>query len=221
VRVLIVDDHRLFAEAIRGTLEEEEFQVVGIATSGKEAARLTASSPPDLILLDLGLPGETGIHVGQELLALAPEAKLIAVTALQDPAAVGDAMRVGFHGFITKQTPLDELVPGVRAVLGGQIVLPHRLAPSPEGRRRSQNPMAALLASHLTARERDVLVLLAEGVNGAQIAHRLSISPNTVRTHVQSILTKLQVHSRLEAVAFAIKHGIVDSPGAPGEAAAG
>lgn len=219
--VLIVDDHRLFGEAIRHTLEDEGIPVVGVARNGQEALRLTASFHPELVLLDLGLPGERGLHVGEQLLALAPEVKLVAVTALQDPAAVGEAMRVGFRGFITKQTPLAELVPSVRAVLGGQIVLPHRLAPASGGQHPAPDPMAALLASHLTTRERDVLALLVEGVSGAQMARRLSISPNTVRTHVQSILTKLQVHSRLEAAAFAIKHKIVDTPGTPGEAAAG
>jgi two-component system nitrate/nitrite response regulator NarL len=219
MRVLIVDDHRLFAEAIRRTLEDEDLEVA-IATTGQEAMRVAASSEPDLVLLDLVLPGEHGLEVGEQLLGHAPEAKLVALTAVQDPAVVGDAMRIGFHGFITKQSSLAELVPNVRAVLDGQVVLPHRLAPS-SSRRPPPDPTATLQASHLTAREKVVLALLVEGLNGPQIARRLLISPNTVRTHVQSILTKLQVHSRLEAVAFAIKHRIVDSPRPPEEAAAG
>jgi two-component system nitrate/nitrite response regulator NarL len=211
----------LFAEALRRTLEDEGMGAVGIATSGKEAVRAAARARPDLVLLDLGLPDAHGLEVGERLLAQLPDAKVVAITALRDSAAVGEAMRVGFHGFLTKETPLAELTPNLRAVLNGQVVLPHRLAPAAAGRRRARDSTAALLASHLTAREKDVLGLLVEGANGAQIARRLSISPNTVRTHVQSILTKLQVHSRLEAAAFAVRHKIVEAPAVAGHAAAG
>jgi two-component system nitrate/nitrite response regulator NarL len=176
---------------------------------------------PDLVLLDLALPDANGVDVGRQILEHLPDAKVIAVTALQDPGVVGDAMRAGFHGFVTKDTSLADLLPNLRAVLSGQVVLPHRLAATSVGRHSPEQTTAALLAAQLTARERDVLALLVDGIAGAQIARRLSISPNTVRTHVQSILTKLQVHSRLEAAAFAVRHKVVDAPGRASKSATG
>jgi two-component system nitrate/nitrite response regulator NarL len=193
--------------------------VVGIAASGPQARALAAAARPDVVLLDLGLRGGRALALGEQLLSAAPGAKVVAITPLQDPAIVSDAMRVGLHGLVTQQTPLADLLSGVQAVLGGEVVLPHRLAP--DGVRSGHDPTAALLASQLTNRERHILALLAEGRSGQEIARRLSISPNTVRTHVQSILTKLQVHSRLEAVAFAVRHEIVESPRSLGRAAVG
>jgi two-component system nitrate/nitrite response regulator NarL len=221
MRVLIVDDHRLFAEAIQQTLEGHGVEVCGVVTSGRAALESARVTRPDLVLLDLALPDAFGVEVGARIVEELPNTKVVALTALQDPDAVGEAMRAGFRGFLTKATPLADFVPDIRAVLSGQVVLPHRLAPGSSGRPTQEDATAALLASQLTARERDVLSLLVEGIEGAEMARRLSISPNTVRTHVQSILTKLQVHSRLEAAAFAVKHNVVDVPGLTPESLAG
>jgi two-component system nitrate/nitrite response regulator NarL len=207
--VLIVDDHRLFAEAMTWAMERLGMRVV-LASNAQEALEATRRYGPSLVLLDIGLPGTRGLSVGKDILRLAPEAKVVAVTALNDPEAVREAIRLGFHGYITKDTPMERFAASINAAIGGQLVMPHHLArvvgeaPSDEARH------ASVLAAQLTARERDVLGMLVEGASSALIAQRLSISPNTVRSHIQSILPKLQVHSRLEAAAFAVRNGLAE-----------
>ncbi|MFN2489101.1 MAG: response regulator [Actinomycetota bacterium] len=218
--MLIVDDHRLFADAVRHSLESNGISAVDVAATAADALVGAREMRPDLVLVDLALPDARGVELGKKMLEELPDVKLLALTALQGPEMVTEVMRAGFHGYVTKSTPLAELLPIMRAVLGGQVVLPHRLAHASVLRRPVRRTPAELLAGQLTARELGVLELLVQGVSGAEIAVRLSISPNTVRTHVQSILTKLGVHSRLEAVAFAVKHKVVD-PAGDGEAAAG
>jgi two-component system, NarL family, nitrate/nitrite response regulator NarL len=212
IRALIVDDHTLFAEAVRATLEARGIEVVAVVANGAGALEAVAAHRPDLVLLDLGLPDRSGLAVGADILDEAPETKVLALTALDDPRAVKEAMRTGFHGYLTKDTPVAKFVEAVLAAIGGQVVMPHRLAAQAAGARSRHDRQVALMAEQLTYRELDVLRLLADGLPGEAIARRLGISRNTVRTHVQSILTKLQVHSRLEAASFAVRHGIVDPP---------
>ena len=212
VRALIVDDHTLFAEAVRATLEAKGIRVVGVALTGAAAVEAVAAHEPDVVLLDLGLPDRSGLAVGSAILSGWPHVKVLALTALDDPSVVKEALRLGFHGYVTKDIPAKNFVGAVVAIIDGQVVVPHRLASRAVGGRSPRDSSVALMADQLTYRELDVLRLLAEGVRGEEIATRLSISRNTVRTHVQNILTKLQVHSRLEAATFAVRHGIVDPP---------
>jgi DNA-binding NarL/FixJ family response regulator len=160
--------------------------------------------------MDLGLPDRSGLAVGQEILERWPQMKILAVTALDDPKAVDDALRMGFRGYLTKDTPVARFISSLEAIVDGQVVAPHRLIPG--GHRRRPADDISLLVTQLTSREREVLGLLMEGADGRTIARRLGISRNTVRTHVQSILTKLQVHSRLEAATFAVRHHVVPVP---------
>lgn len=212
VRILIVDDHTLFAEAVRATLQARGIQVVAVAANGAAALEAVASHRPDLVLMDLGLPDRSGLAVGAEIVEQWPGTKVVALTALDDTRAVKEAMRSGFHGYVMKDIPAAKFVDVVRATLGGQAVVPHRLAARAAGVRSTNERSVALMADQLTYRELDVLRLLAEGLPGEAIARKLGISRNTVRTHVQNVLTKLQVHSRLEAATFAVRHGIVDPP---------
>jgi two-component system nitrate/nitrite response regulator NarL len=144
------------------------------------------------------------------MIAELPGTRVVLVAASDDPGMVRDAMEAGIQGYVTKDTPLAQLISTIWAVLADQVVVPHSLASAAAGARSPEERNAVLVARQLTERERDVLILLARGKKGSRIAQELSISPNTVRTHVQNILTKLQVHSRLEAVAFAARHGLVD-----------
>ena len=203
---MIVDDHKLFADAISPALRRQGIDVVGIATNGSEALEAVRRDPPDGVLIDIGLPDRSGLVVGSEILEERPSTVVIAVTALEDPRMVREAAKVGFHGFLTKSTDLPQFVHSVRAVLGGEAIFPRGGGDGASPVRR-----APLVAEQLTAREREVLALLSRGATSQTIADALGIAPNTVRTHVQNILSKLQVHSRLEAVAFAVRHGVVDA----------
>jgi DNA-binding NarL/FixJ family response regulator len=203
--VLIVDDHKLFAEAVQLVLERDGFEVA-VATTASEAMEAVRRFTPQVVLLDVGLPDRSGMELGKEILASTPGIKVVILTSLEEPRVLQEAVRLGLHGFLTKDTKLPQLVRAIRDVADGQLVVPHRLAVR---RRNGEAEDVALLASQITPREHDVLELLARGANSADIASTLNVSPNTVRTHVQSILAKLQVHSRLEAVAFATMHNLV------------
>jgi two-component system nitrate/nitrite response regulator NarL len=208
-RVLLVDDHMLFAEAIRLALEAHDMEVVAVVGSGQEALRAARRAPPDVAIVDIGLPDESGLVVGRTLLHEHPDIKVLALSALDDPAAVREALRAGFHGYVVKDTPVGSFMQAIDSVLSGQVVVPPVLASRVAGARTPEEETVALLVNQLTPRERLVLQLLVEGASGQMIARSLGISPNTVRTHVQSVLTKLQVRSRLQAASFAVRHGIV------------
>jgi two-component system nitrate/nitrite response regulator NarL len=201
-KTLIVDDHRLFAEVLRASLEDLGLELLPPASDGSEAMIALRTHAPDLVLIDLGLPDINGLELGRRMLSERPGLKVVAVTALPDSDAVTDAIRLGFSGYVTKDTPLSQFMASVRAVLDGQVVVAHR----PAHALTLAEDGEVFLLHQLTRRERDVLALLMEGAGPADIARRLSVSRNTVRTHVQNILMKLQVHTRLEAVAFASRH---------------
>jgi NarL family two-component system response regulator LiaR len=207
IRILIVDDHALFAEVLQVALERRRLEVVGRATSGREGVALAHELRPDLVLMDLGLPDIDGLTAGQRILRELPGTKVVAVTGLEDHAMVREALRRGFQGYMLKHASMAELVESVMAMARGQTVIPHDAAKSLAGTPRDES--SADLASQLTERERQILALLAEGASSQELANRLYLSRNTVRSHVQNICGKLQVHSRLQAVAFAVKHGIM------------
>ncbi len=205
---MIVDDHTLFVDVIRALLERMGFDVIAVAKSGEEALAVSHQEP-DLVLVDIGLPDQSGLVVGKEIREIAPNAKILVLTALNDPRIVEEAQRTGFDGFLNKDTPVNQFAAAVKAVFEGRQVFPNGGTAH-----RNNSSYPDLLAEQLTNREREVLALLVEGLGGEAIAGRLGVSGNTVRTHVQNILSKLQVHSRLEAATFAVRHGVVEVPGA-------
>jgi two-component system, NarL family, nitrate/nitrite response regulator NarL len=186
-------------------LKDLGLEVLPVVTTASEATE-AAQQEPDLVLVDIGLPDQSGFALGERILEEHPATKVVALTALDDASLVREALRVGFAGYITKDTRTDMLVRLLWGVLDGQVVV----AASANGGQAANNASSdpEVLQSQLTRREMEVLRLLVDGASSAEIARTLDVSPNTVRTHVQGILAKLQVHSRLEAAAFAVRHNL-------------
>ena len=207
--VLIVDDHQLFADVIHRTLEADGMEVVAAVSTGADALRVLQDERPNLVLLDLALPDQSGLAVGQAIMEQSPGTVVVALTALDDPQLVKQAIRAGFRGYVSKDCRVSQLREAITQAMGAGVVtaVPSRRLGSRT--RSSKKEGVALLAGQLTQREREVLTLLARGTSSVEMARRLDISPNTLRTHVQSVLTKLQVHSRLEAATFAVRNELV------------
>jgi DNA-binding NarL/FixJ family response regulator len=213
LRALLVDDHELFVEAIRWSLEEGGVDVVGSAGTIEEGLDAFIRLDPDVTLVDLGLPDGDGIELGKRILEIDADSTVIAVTGSVEPARVREALRCGFSGYISKATTMARFIEAIGSVVNGQVVIPHRSAREVAGAMTPEAEQADLLARQLTVREVDVLRLLVRGASSIQISRELAVSPNTVRSHVQNVLTKLQVHSRLEAAAFAVQNGVIKTNG--------
>jgi DNA-binding NarL/FixJ family response regulator len=210
-RLLIVDDHDMFAESLRLALSAEaDFDVVGTASSLGEARSLVTTTAPDVVLLDHRLPDGLGVESISELKALRPEANVVVLTAAAEDSMLVTATEAGCAGFILKTSPLDELVNAVRAAAAGEIMVSSDLLSRLLNRLHHQHRRPS---DDLTAREREILQLIAEGLTNSAIAARLFISVNTVRNHVQSVLAKLDAHSKLEALSIAIRDGVIEPPG--------
>jgi two-component system nitrate/nitrite response regulator NarL len=207
-RVLIVDDHRLYADVLRHVLQELGPSTVEIAPHGASAIDAARRFRPDLVLLDMSTPGTNGLEVGRTILGEMVGTRVVAMAASADPAAARQAIRAGFHGFITRDNSVEQFLSSVLAVLEGSVVVLHQLARRGHREHTAEELEAAVAMSRLTPREREVLALITDGLNNSGIAQRLSISANTVRTHTQNMMSKLQVHSRLEAAAYAGRHGV-------------
>lgn len=206
--VLIVDDHRLFADVVASALKQLGARVLGPVRTAAEAVDAAATRRPDVVLLDLALPDDHGVDAGRTILEVLPDAVLLALSASTDPHAATEAVKAGFSGFLPKDARLPTVVEAIRGALDGRTVTVRPTPAASESVGGGVSP--SLLASSLTVREREVLELLVAGLGSRAIADELLISMNTVRTHVKCILTKLQVHSRLEAAAFAVRHGLVE-----------
>lgn len=214
IRVLLVDDHQLVTGALSQALSREpDIDVVGIASS-VALARTFAGHDIDVVLMDYRLPDGTGVEAARAIKARRPGVRILMLTGLSDDELILESIQAGADGYLTKDRALDEVVQAVRAAHAGETLLPRsvigeiarRLARTHD-RSADHQPIEAL-----TSREREILRALAEGLPTREICQRLSITPNTLRTHVQNILAKLRVHSKLEAVAFAIRHRLVESP---------
>jgi DNA-binding NarL/FixJ family response regulator len=207
-RLLIVDDHDMFADSLRMALSAQpDFEVVGTASTLPQAKNLMATAAPDVVLLDHRLPDGLGVDAITDLRAIRPQANIVVLTAAAEDSMLIAATEAGCAGFILKTSPLDELVSAVRTAAAGEIMVSSDLLSRLLSRLHHQYEQPA---SDLTAREQEILTLIAEGLTNSAIATRLFISVNTVRNHVQSILAKLGAHSKLEALSLAIRDGIID-----------
>lgn len=208
-RVVIANDQKLVAQAIESALAGEGFDVVGVVpVDAEEAFSDVVEKRPDLVILDLGRSGREGLDWSKRILREVPGVKILALIPGERPVLGQAAMRSGIQGCLSKNSAIPDLLNAIAGVLSGHAVLPLPIAREMNGG-RNRDVYVSLLADQLTEREHDVLALLVQGASSQEIMRELNVSRNTVRTHIQNILTKLQVHSRLEAAAFAVRHGIV------------
>lgn len=213
-RVLLVDDHQLLTDSLARLLDNEpDLHVVGIAGSVAEAKQL-ARERMDVVLMDYRLPDGTGAEATRAIKARWPTARVVMLTAVQDDETVLESIQAGADGYLTKDRAVEEVVAAVRAAHAGETLLPRsviigiaqRVATAQE--RASERPAI----EPLTPRELEVLRALSEGLATPDICDRLSISRNTLRTHVQNTMVKLHVHSKLEAVTVALRYRIIEPP---------
>jgi DNA-binding NarL/FixJ family response regulator len=213
-RVLLVDDHALLTDSLARVLSSEpDLEVVGVAGSVAEAKQL-ARERMDVVLMDYRLPDGTGAEATRAIKARWPSARVVMLTAVHDDETVLESIQAGADGYLTKDRAVEEVVAAVRAARAGETLLPRSVIIGIAQRVASAQDRAPdrPAIEQLTPRELEVLRSLAEGLATPDICERLFISRNTLRTHVQNIMMKLHVHSKLEAVTVALRYRIIESP---------
>jgi NarL family two-component system response regulator LiaR len=207
IRLLIVDDHAVVRQGLRAFLRlQEGIEVVGEAANAAEAVEVGATTSPDVVLLDLVMPEGGGIGALRKLLEVAPGARVLVLTSFADDAQIFAAMAAGASGYLLKDIDPQALADAIRDVHAGRPAL----HPSVAARLMRQGSAVLVARDDLTARERDVLRLMVEGLANKQIAQRLGIGEKTVKTHVSRVLAKLGVADRTQAAVLAIREGLVD-----------
>jgi DNA-binding NarL/FixJ family response regulator len=212
IRVLIADDHPLFRDGVAHSLDgEPDFEVIGQASSGGEALQMAREHLPDVLLLDIAMPGRGGIVAAGEVAGACPATKIIMLTVSKDEDDLMAALRAGARGYVLKGVSAGELATVVRAVAGGEVYVPPSLAA--DMLRELSRPQPPDPIDELTEREREVLELVAEGLTNREIGERLHLSEKTVKHYMTNVLQKLQVRSRVEAALLAQRHGLGDAGG--------
>lgn len=210
IRILIVDDHPLVREGLRTVVElTADLEIVAEAADGAEAVRQARLLRPDVILMDLLMPGMGGGAAIRAILSACPAQKILVLTSVDDVATILATVKAGALGYVSKDALPRELLDAIRTVYQGSVVLPVAVAQAlldGDATSRSELPPAELL----TAREVEVLSLLAHGMNNAAIAQQLTISPRTAAVHVRNVVTKLGLENRTEAALYALRTGLVD-----------
>jgi DNA-binding NarL/FixJ family response regulator len=215
ITVLLIDDHQMFSDSLTRLLRDDtDIEVVGAAATGEEGLRLASTLVPKVVLVDYQLPDTDGANVAAEIRRRNADTVVLMLTGATDDRTLLAAIDAGCSGFLTKDRAADEVAAAVRAAVAGEaLISPALLARLLSRLQRNSRPVGA----DLTEREREVLVLVAEGLANKAIAARLNLSVNTVRGYVQSILNRLDAHSKLEAVATAVRAGLIDYPTATGD----
>lgn len=208
-RVLLVDDHKMVVQAIAAILQGEPgLEVVAVAGTASEARRLSIEHAPDVVVMDYTLPDADGAETARQIRAEQPDVQVVMVTGAMHDTVLVAALEAGCAGFVTKDRAVEEVADAVRAAHAGEATIP----PDMLARLLPQLRQPGRTVGGLTPRERQILQLLVEGMSNQQIADHLVLSISTIRNHVQSVLQKLEAHSRLEAVAIALRQGIARSP---------
>ena len=215
IRVLVVDDHALFRRGLEMVLEQEpDIEVVGEASDGAEALEQAIETTPDVVLMDVRMPRRGGIDACTAIKDAVPSTKIIMLTISDEEADLYDAIKAGAMGYLLKEISIEEVASAIRAVHGGQSLI------SPSMASKLLNEFASMIkrtddrqqvpTPRLTDREMEVLKLVAKGLNNRDIAKQLFISENTVKNHIRNILEKLQLHSRMEAVVYAVREKLLE-----------
>jgi DNA-binding NarL/FixJ family response regulator len=216
IRVVIVDDQELFRRGLIMLVgAEDDIEVVGEASDGDDAAALTEALVPDVILMDVRMPKLSGIEACITIKQVAPSAKIIMLTMSDEEADLYDAIKNGASGYLLKDASIDEVAQAIRVVADGQSLISPSMAAKLLEEFKTISRTAGkpdVIAPRLTDRELEVLNLVARGLNNREIARDLFISENTVKNHVRNILEKLQLHSRMEAVMYAVREKLLDLP---------
>jgi DNA-binding NarL/FixJ family response regulator len=215
IRVAVVDDQELFRRGLTMLLGvEEDIEVVGEASDGVAATELAATAVPDIILMDVRMPKRSGIEACVAIKEVAPTARIIMLTVSDEEADLYDAVKNGASGYLLKDSSIDEVAQAIRVVADGQSLISPSMAIKllDEFKQMSRTDRQQVPTPRLTDRELEVLKLVAQGLNNREIAKRLFISENTVKNHVRNILEKLQLHSRMEAVMYAVREKLLDIP---------
>jgi DNA-binding NarL/FixJ family response regulator len=215
IRVLVVDDQELFRRGLTMLLNvEDDIDVVGEAADGSAAADLAGLESPDVVLMDVRMPKLSGIEACAAIRDAAPSARIIMLTVSDDEADLYEAVKNGASGYLLKDSSIDEVAQAVRVVADGQSLISPSMAIKllDEFKQMSRTDRSTTPTPRLTERELEVLRLVAQGLNNREIAKQLYISENTVKNHVRNILEKLQLHSRMEAVMYAVREKLLDIP---------
>jgi DNA-binding NarL/FixJ family response regulator len=212
LRVVVVDDHDLFRTGLKNLLEEQGVKVVGEAPNGQTAIRLVGDLAPDVVIMDLNMPGLTGVETTRHLVGVAPLTRVVVLTISADDDDVMNAVMAGACGYLLKDSSIEDLIAGIRAAAAGESLISPQIAAKVLQRLRSQSTnedAAETIRAELSDREIEVLKLIANGKDNAQIARELFISPKTVKNHISNILMKLQIENRIQAAVYAVRSGIV------------
>jgi len=215
IRVIIADDHALFRRGLEMVLESEpDMAVVGEANDGKEAYELATELMPDLVLMDVRMPAHGGIGATKLIKDAVPHTKILMLTISDEEEDLYEAIKAGASGYLLKEISIEEVADAIRSVHAGQSLI------SPSMASKLLNEFASMAkkdeekqqmpAPRLTEREMEVLTLVAQGLNNRDIAKALFISENTVKNHVRNILEKLHLHSRMEAVVYAVREKLLE-----------
>ena len=209
-RVVVVDDHDLFRTGLMNLLTEQGIHVVGEAATGEAAVKLVRDLAPDVVVMDIHMPGISGVDATRELAAVAPRSRVVVLTISEEDGDVVDAVMAGACGYLLKSSSIEELVAGIRAAAAGESLISPQIATKVLQLLRAQTPgRTTPPRAELSQRELEVLKLIAIGKDNAEIAKDLFISPKTVKNHISNILMKLQIDNRIQAAVYAVRSGIV------------
>ncbi len=215
IRVLVVDDHALFRRGLEMVLEQEpDIEVVGEAGDGGQAVQRSIETAPDIVLMDVRMPKGSGIEACRAIKDAVPSAKIIMLTISDEEVDLYEAIKAGATGYLLKEISIEEVASAIRAVQNGQSLISPSMASKLltefASMVKRSDEKAQVPTPRLTDREMEVLRLVARGLNNRDIAKELFISENTVKNHVRNILEKLQLHSRMEAVVYAVREKLLE-----------